>query len=105
MDLVQFDAVSGERIARVVRAVEGQPQRTKPLVFDGVFQSSARPVFHFGTFSGEWPLNQYHSVTLDNNQTVTTWNDLSAINDRGSRRCFVAWSSAKQCYALVREVC
>jgi hypothetical protein len=35
-DLTQFDRQSANRIARVVRAVEGEPQQAKPLSFDAV---------------------------------------------------------------------
>lgn len=39
-DLVQFDDESGARIGRVVREVEGQVRRARPLVFAPLLESS-----------------------------------------------------------------
>jgi hypothetical protein len=77
-ELAQFDLGSAARVARVVRAVEQEPRRTRPLTFDPVHQSRTRPVFRVCTFTGSWPLGSSKTVTFKN-QTNTP-NTVSATN-------------------------
>lgn len=64
-DLTQFDLGSARRIAAVVRRVEGEPPRAKPLVFGLVQdQRRAKAAFRIATFSGGWPIDSDKVVTF-----------------------------------------
>jgi hypothetical protein len=64
-DLTQFDLASAYRVARVVRHVEGDYRRARPLSFFAILDSSKRavPVFRIATFSGAWNKNTSKTVT------------------------------------------
>lgn len=62
-DLTQFDLGSAARVARVVRQVEQEPPRARPLTFDSVQQQSRR-VFRVCTFTGEWSKGASKTVTF-----------------------------------------
>lgn len=64
-DLTQFDVSSAERIANVVRIVEGQPQPARPLEFRKVFQDNKQQrAFRICTFTGEWAIGEDKVVTF-----------------------------------------
>ena len=63
-DLTQFDLGSATRVARVVRTVEQQPQRTRPLTFTPLLDSARRnKVIRMGTFTGAWSIGSQKVVT------------------------------------------
>ena len=78
MTLTSFDFPSAVRIADVVRKVEGEPQRTRPLIIDGVPSSGGRRVFRVCTFTGSWAINTVKTVTLK--YTTATPNTLVSTN-------------------------
>ena len=93
-DLAQFDLGSAQRIARVVRAVEQEPQRAKPLTFGPVFDAKKQKAFRVCTFNGSWPIGSSKTVTFKNQ--TTTPNTVSATNlfwpipDGSQRDCSIA---------------
>jgi hypothetical protein len=91
-DLTQFDLGSAARVARVVRAVEQEPPRTKPLTFDSAHQSRTRPVFRVCTFTGAWSKNSAKVVTFkyqtSTPNTVTATNLFAAVPASGN--CAIA---------------
>jgi hypothetical protein len=76
-DLTQFDLGSAARVARVVRAVEQEPPRTKPLSFSPVIEAGRR-VFRVCTFTGAWSKNTQKTVTFK--YQTSTPNTVTAIN-------------------------
>jgi len=66
-DLTQFDIGSAVRVSRVVRQVEGDYRRTKPLEFSAAFADARRgefPVFRICTFSGAWAKGDEKTVSI-----------------------------------------
>lgn len=105
--LTQFDAGSAARIGRVVREVEGQFPRARPLTFGGVgfggltfendFGGQAPKTFRMGTFSGAWNKGATKNVTLLNDTARTS----SALNlfanipaPTGTAHCAIAREGA-----------
>lgn len=80
MTLIQFDADSGGRIADVVRFVESQANRQRPLTFSPLLEQRAvaGSAFRVCTFSGAWPKNATKVVTYKY-QTATP-NTATALN-------------------------
>jgi hypothetical protein len=93
-DLTQFDVRSAARIARVVQAVEREPQRAEPLTFDPVAGQRKDKPFRVCTYSGDWPVGSSKTVTFK--YQTTTPNTVSATNlflplpENGTRHCAVA---------------
>jgi len=94
-DLTQFDLGSAARVARVVRAVEQEPRRTRPLTFSPVIEAGRRKVFRVCTFTGAWTINSAKTVTYKY-QTATP-NTVVAMNlfatlgtAASSRNCAIA---------------
>jgi hypothetical protein len=93
-DLTQFDLPSAVRIARVVRAVEQEPRRARPLTFAPVFEQRKDKPFRVCTYSGDWPVGSSKTVTFK--YQTTTPNTVSATNlflplpENGTRDCAVA---------------
>jgi hypothetical protein len=78
-DLTQFDLGSARRIAGVVRKVEQEPPRARPLTFDPIQQQRRqKTAFRIATFAGAWGIGQSKVVTFKN-QTSTP-NTVAAIN-------------------------
>jgi hypothetical protein len=77
-DLTQFDFPSAVRIGRVVRAVEQEPRRARPLTFGAVDEARKPKVFRVATFTGDWDKNSSKTVTFKNQ--TTTPNTVSASN-------------------------
>jgi hypothetical protein len=76
---VTFTKPAAERIAKVVRAVEGGDRDTGPLTFGnrGGGGSSGK-TFRVGTFTGAWSIDATNTVTF-RNQTATP-NTVAAVN-------------------------
>jgi len=76
---VTFTKPAAERIAKVVRAVEGGDRDTGPLTFGnrGGGGSSGK-AFRVCTFTGAWSINDTKTVTF-RNQTATP-NTVAAVN-------------------------
>jgi len=87
-DLTQFDLGSAARVARVVRAVEQEPRRTKPLAFGPVIEAGRRRAFRVCTFSGQWNINTSKVVTFkyqtSKPNTVMATNLLCGLSPNGS---------------------
>lgn len=86
--LTQFDLGSAARVARVVRTIEQQYPRARPLVFDGV-PPGPRRVFRIGTFSGAWSKGSNKTVTFAGSQITATVTNLFAPVP-GSGDCAIA---------------
>jgi hypothetical protein len=70
-DSAQFDLASAYRVSRVVRQVEGDYRRAKPLSFPAVLDGGSRPVFRICTFSGAWNKGDAKNVTFKYGATAT----------------------------------
>jgi hypothetical protein len=77
-DLTQFDLGSAARVARVVRQVEQEPPRARPLTFGAVQQQQSRKVFRICTFTGAWSKGASKTVTFK--YQTSTPNTASATN-------------------------
>lgn len=91
--LIQFDQGSAARIGRVVRLVEQQVPKTRPLVFDALLGTPKKAVFRIATFTGAWSKDSLKTVTLSAQAAATA----SALNlfanipaPTGSASCAIA---------------
>lgn len=75
---VTFTKPAAERIANVVRAVEGGDRDAGPLTFGNRGVAGNAKVFRVATFTGAWAINATKAVTF-RNQTNTP-NTVSATN-------------------------
>jgi len=75
---VTFTKPAAERIAKVVRAVEGGDRDTGPLSFGNRGVAGNPKVFRVCTFTGAWAINDTKTVTF-RNQTATP-NTVAAVN-------------------------
>jgi hypothetical protein len=75
---VTFTKPAAERIAKVVRAVEGGDRGAGPLSFGNRGVSGNPKAFRVATFTGAWSINDTKTVTF-RNQTATP-NTVSAVN-------------------------
>ena len=91
--LTQFELSSAQRIARVVRQVEQEPRRAKPLSFGPVLEPRGRGVL-IGTFTGAWSKNTFNTVSLTNRA-----GSLNAVNIFAT---ITASASARNC-AIARD--
>lgn len=74
-DLTQFDLPSAVRIARVVRAIEQEPRRARPLTFAAIGDTPKPRTMFLGTFTGNWPTGTLKTVTLHGStQTASVYN-------------------------------
>ena len=76
-DRVVFLRPDAERIARVVRRVEGMREGS-PLTFGPVLESSQRKVFRICTFAGAWATGSTKTVTFK--YQSATPNTVNALN-------------------------
>ena len=95
MSLTQFDFPSAVRIARVVRAIEQEPRRARPLTFGAIPSGSGsggRKVFKMCTFTGAWSKTSAKTVTFrDSTATVSAVNLFANIaTAASSRNCAIA---------------
>jgi hypothetical protein len=90
---VTFTRPAAERIAKVVRAVEGGDRDT-PGIYFGSAPASQQKTFRVCTFTGAWSINASKTVTFKNQ--TTTPNTVSATNlflglpENGTRNCGIA---------------
>jgi hypothetical protein len=75
---VTFTKPAAERIAKVVRAVEGGDRDCRPLSFGNRGVSGNPKAFRVCTFTGAWSINDTKTVTFKN-QTATP-NTVAAVN-------------------------
>jgi len=75
---VTFTKPAAERIAKVVRAVEGGDRDAGPLTFGNRGVAGNPKAFRVCTFTGAWSINDTKAVTF-RNQT-TTPNTVAAVN-------------------------
>jgi len=75
---VTFTKPAAERIAKVVRAVEGGDRDAGPLSFGNRGVAGNPKAFRVCTFTGAWSINDTKTVTF-RNQT-TTPNTVAAVN-------------------------
>lgn len=75
---VDFTRSAAERIAAVVRTVEGQVDEASPLRFGRAQAEEKRVVFRICTFTGSWSKNLAKTVTLK--FTTSTPNTFVATN-------------------------
>jgi hypothetical protein len=75
---VTFTKPAAERIAKVVRAVEGGDRDTGPLSFGNRGVAGNPKTFRVCTFTGAWSINDTKTVTFKN-QTATP-NTVAAVN-------------------------
>jgi hypothetical protein len=75
---VTFTKPAAERIAKVVRAVEGGDRDTGPLTFGNRGVGGNPKAFRVCTFTGAWSINATKTVTFKN-QTATP-NTVAAVN-------------------------
>ena len=93
-DRISFTRPAAERIARVVRAVEGARPGGEGLRSRAMVAGRKDKPFKVCTFTGAWAINTAKTVTFRN--VTTTPNTVSATNlflalpDRGSQPCGIA---------------
>jgi len=75
---VTFTKPAAERIAKVVRAVEGGDRDAGPLTFGNRGVAGNPKTFRVCTFTGAWSINDTKTVTFKN-QTATP-NTVAAVN-------------------------
>ncbi len=75
---VTFTRPAAERIAKVVRAVEGGDRDTPGIYFGSAPGAAGAKTFRVCTFTGAWSINASKTVTFKNQ--TTTPNTVSASN-------------------------
>ncbi len=91
---VTFTRPAAERIAKVVRAVEGGDRDTPGIYFGSAPGAAGAKTFRVCTFTGAWSINASKTVTFKNQ--TTTPNTVSATNlflglpENGTRNCGIA---------------
>jgi hypothetical protein len=104
MSLTQFDFPSAVRIARVVRAIEQEPRRARPLTFGAVNEQRQKVVFKMCTFTGAWAKAAAKTVTFrESTATVSAVNLFANIGTAASsRNCAIA-KDGKAWYLIAAE--
>jgi len=92
---VTFTKPAAERIAKVVRAVEGGDRDAGPLTFGARIGGVSGKVFRVCTFTGSWSINAEKTVTF-RNQTATP-NTAAAVNLFAAITGTTATSSFRNC--------
>jgi hypothetical protein len=77
-DRVTFTRPAAERIAKVVRTVEGGDRDQPGISYGSAPGGVAGKVFRVATFTGSWSINDQKTVTFRG--VTTTPNTVSAIN-------------------------
>jgi len=91
---VTFTRPAAERIAKVIRAVEGGDRDTPGIYFGSAPGAAGAKTFRVCTFTGAWSINASKTVTFKNQ--TTTPNTVSATNlflglpENGTRNCGIA---------------
>ena len=91
---VTFTKPAAERIARVVREVEGGDRDGAPLTFGARVGEANAKVFRVCTFTGAWSIGAsktvaFRGVTTTPN-TVAAQNIFVSLPDRGTANCGIA---------------
>jgi hypothetical protein len=92
---VTFTRPAAERIAKVVRAVEGGDRDTPGIYFGSAPGAAGAKTFRVCTFTGAWSKNTAKTVTF-RNQT-TTPNTVSATNLFAAIAGVTATSTSRAC--------
>jgi hypothetical protein len=91
-DRVTFTRPAAERIAKVVRTVEGGDRDQPGITYGSAPGGVAGKTFRVATFTGEWSINSAKTVTLHGSTaTLSATNLFAAIaTAAGTRNCAVA---------------
>lgn len=96
-ELIQFDSVSGQRIANVVRIVEDLRPPARPLTYTPILSSEGRggSAVRMATFTGSWTKNATKTVTLKyQTSTPNTYVAMNLFSNVGAaaatRNCAIA---------------
>ena len=92
---VTFTKPAAERIAKVVRAVEGGDRDAGPLTFGNRGAAGNPKTFRVCTFTGAWSINAEKTVTFKN-QTATP-NTVAAVNIFAALTGTTATSTSRNC--------
>jgi hypothetical protein len=92
---VTFTSGAADRIAKVVRTVEGGDRDCGPLTFGARIGGVSGKTFRVCTFTGAWSINAEKSVTF-RNQT-TTPNTVAAVNIFAALTGTTATSTFRNC--------
>jgi hypothetical protein len=88
-DRVVFLRPDAERIARVVRRVEGM-RDTPPLTFRRVINEGRRNGIRLASYDGAWNSGSVKTVTFaSSTATVEVYNSLMNLPAAGARQCIV----------------
>jgi hypothetical protein len=92
---VTFTSGAADRIAKVVRTVEGGDRDCGPLTFGARIGGVSGKLFRVCTFTGAWSINAEKTVTFRNQtatpNTAVATNLFAALsNVAGSRNCAIA---------------
>jgi hypothetical protein len=87
---VTFTRPAAERIAKVVRTVEGG-DRDQPGISYGSALGVASKTFRVCTFTGAWSLNGTKTVTMrDSTATLAAVNLFAAVSNTATKNCAIA---------------
>lgn len=92
---VQFSRGAAQRIAKVVRTVEGGNRSQGGLSFDHPMPSGNGVAFRSATFTGAWAINSTTPKVVTfkyisgGTATANAYNDLMSLPDAGTRACVV----------------
>ena len=91
---VTFTKPAAERIAKVVRTVEGGDRQSAGLYFGQPGAASGGKLFRVCTFTGSWEIGSSKTVTFKNQtatpNTVAAQNLFWPLPDGGQRDCAIA---------------
>lgn len=91
---VTFTKPAAERIAKVVRAVEGGDRDAGPLTFGTRNAGGGGKVFRVCTFTGSWAINISKTVTYkyvtNTPNTAAATNLFATITSTGTKNCAIA---------------
>jgi hypothetical protein len=91
VERMAFTRPAAERIAKVVRAVEGGDRDQPGITYGSALGGVASKTFRMGTFSGEWSIGAAKTVTFrGSTATVSATNLFLNLPDNGQRNCAVA---------------
>lgn len=91
---VTFTKPAAERIAKVVRAVEGGNRDCGPLTFGARIGGVSGKVFRICTYTGAWSKNTDKTVTFrgvtTTPNTVSATNLFANVSGSGTKNCAIA---------------
>lgn len=87
---VTFTRPAAERIAKVVRAVEGGDRNSAPLRFGHTLANAANATIRSATFTGSWNIGAAKVVAYKYmSGTANAFNDLMDLPSAGTRNCVI----------------